>query len=78
MSDRYTGEVEGRYGEIRCPVTILWGERDTWVPYERGEALAKRIPDASLHLIPGAAHLVQEDAPEAIVATVLGFLGQAS
>jgi pimeloyl-ACP methyl ester carboxylesterase len=74
MSDRYTDEVEHRYGEVRCPVTILWGERDAWIPHERGETLARRIPNAGYRLVPEASHLLQEDAPEAIVATVLDFL----
>ncbi|MGH8532716.1 MAG: alpha/beta fold hydrolase [Gammaproteobacteria bacterium] len=77
MDDRYTDEVEARYGEIRCPVTIIWGEQDAWIPYERGQTLAERIPNASFRLISGASHLVQEDAPEAIVATVLDFLPKA-
>jgi len=74
MNDRYTDEVERRYGEVRCPATILWGEADGWIPHTRGADLAQRIPGAELRLIPGAGHLVQEDAPEAIVAAVLGVL----
>ena len=74
MSDRYTDEVEGRYGEIRCRVSILWGADDGWIPAERGEALAARIPGATLQVIPAAGHLVQEDAPEAIVAAALDLL----
>lgn len=74
MSDRYTDEIENRFGEIRCPVNILWGEKDQWIPCDRGHSLAKRIPGASLQMIPYASHLVQEDAPEAIVAAVLNFL----
>jgi pimeloyl-ACP methyl ester carboxylesterase len=74
MSDRFTDEVEHRYGEIRCPVSILWGAEDTWIPVDRGEALAARIPGAAFRVVPEASHLVQEDAPEAIVATVLDFL----
>lgn len=74
MSDRFTDEVEDRYGEIRCPVAVLWGEQDAWIPHERGRQLAGRIPNAEFRLIPEAGHLVQEDAPEAIVATVLGLL----
>jgi len=74
MSDHYTDEVEDRYGEIRCPVTIMWGKEDEWIPYERGQTLAERIPNSGFRLISGASHLVQEDAPEAIVATVLDFL----
>jgi pimeloyl-ACP methyl ester carboxylesterase len=74
MSDRYTDEIEGRFGEIRCPVNILWGEKDQWIPCDRGRMLAERIPGAALQMIPYASHLVQEDAPEAVVAAVLNFL----
>jgi pimeloyl-ACP methyl ester carboxylesterase len=74
MSDRFTDDIEHRYGEIRCPVAILWGERDEWIPLERGYELARRIPHATFRSISAAKHLVQEDAPEAIMATVLDFL----
>lgn len=73
MDDRYSQEVEWRYGEIRCPVSILWGEDDEWIPLEDGRELARRIPGASFHAIADAKHLLQEDAPEAIVSRVLGF-----
>jgi pimeloyl-ACP methyl ester carboxylesterase len=74
MEQRYTDEIESRYSEIRCPVMILWGEQDRWIPIARGRELASRIPGATLHCVPNAGHLVQEDAPEAIVAALLGFL----
>jgi pimeloyl-ACP methyl ester carboxylesterase len=74
MEQRYTDEIESRFGEVRCPVLILWGEQDNWIPPERGRTLASRIPGAILRYIPEAGHLVQEDAPEAIVAALLGFL----
>ncbi|TPJ30829.1 alpha/beta hydrolase [Mesorhizobium sp. B2-7-2] len=71
MDDKYSEEVERRYGEIRCPVTILWGAEDEFIPLKDGEELARRIPNASFTVISNAKHLVQEDAPEAIVAAVL-------
>jgi len=74
MEQRYTDDIESRYREIRCPVMILWGEEDGWIPIARGRELASRIPGATLHCVPHAGHLVQEDAPEAIVAALLGFL----
>lgn len=76
MSERFTDEIESRLGEMRCPVTILWGKDDDWIPLERGEELARRIPHARLQVVPNAKHLVQEDAPEAIMATVLDFIGR--
>lgn len=74
MDQRYTDEIEPRYREIRCPVRIIWGEQDGWIPVERGRELAKRIPRSTLSIVPEAGHLVQEDAPEAIVAALLGDL----
>ena len=73
MDDKYSEEVEGRYGEIRCPVAILWGAEDEFIPLKDGEEHARRIPGASFTVIADAKHLVQEDAPEAIVAAVLDF-----
>jgi pimeloyl-ACP methyl ester carboxylesterase len=32
------------------------------------------MPGAVLHMVPGSGHLMQEDAPEAIVAHCLAFL----
>lgn len=71
MDQRFTDEVEGLYGRMECPVTVLWGRGDAWIPYEKGEALAALISDRSCTPISDAGHLVQEDRPEAIVAAVL-------
>jgi len=75
MDQRYTDEVEGRYAQIRCRTQILWGEDDGWIPIERGRHLASVIPGARFQAVPNAGHLMQEDAPEAIVAAVLRWLG---
>lgn len=74
MDQRYTDEVAPLYPKVRCPTLVLWGEEDRWIPVERGRQLQQAIPGAQLQVIAGAGHLVQEDAPEAIVAALLGFL----
>jgi pimeloyl-ACP methyl ester carboxylesterase len=74
MDMAQTDEVQGRYGELRCPVQVLWGEEDRWIPIERGRELAALLPNARLMAVPESGHLMQEDAPEAIVAAVLAFL----
>ncbi|MDH0737396.1 alpha/beta fold hydrolase [Achromobacter spanius] len=71
MDQKYTDEVQGMYGRMDCPVQVLWGENDNWIPYAKGEALAALISDAPCMPIADAGHLVQEDRPEAIVAAVL-------
>lgn len=73
MDMKYTDEVQDRYGRIRCPVRLLWGTEDEWIPLERGHELAAMIPGCALTEIPGAGHLMQEDAPEAIVSAALRF-----
>jgi pimeloyl-ACP methyl ester carboxylesterase len=71
---RYTDEVEPQYASVRCPTAILWGQADQWLPIEEGHRLAERIPSARFQAVPGAGHLMHEDAPEAIVSAVLNFL----
>lgn len=73
MDMRYTDEVQDRYAEIRCPVKLLWGTEDAWLPLNQGRELAAMIPDCSLTEVPGSGHLMQEDAPEAIVSAALRF-----
>lgn len=74
MDQRYTDEIESRYGQMRCPVRIIWGEQDGWIPIERGRELAKRIPGSSFLVVPNAGHLVQDDTPEALVVALFGGL----
>ena len=70
MDERYTDEIESRLNRMRCPVTILWGEEDGWIPVGQGPKLQAMIPGSQLRLVANAGHLVQEDAPEAIVAAI--------
>ena len=70
----YTEEVEPLYPSIRCPTLILWGEADQWLPIEGGYRLRDRISSAQFQAVAGSGHLMQEDAPEAIVGAVSRFL----
>jgi pimeloyl-ACP methyl ester carboxylesterase len=74
MDEAYTREIEARLPQVRCPVQILWGIEDRWIAPESGRALQRLIPGARLHEVAGAGHLLQEDAPEAIVAALFAFL----
>ncbi|WP_313620383.1 alpha/beta hydrolase [Achromobacter sp.] len=71
MDQKYTDEVQALYARMDCPVQVLWGEQDQWIPHARGETLVALISDRPLVSVPDAGHLVQEDRPEAIVAAVL-------
>lgn len=71
MDQRYIEEVEQRYAPPEFPVRILWGEDDAWIPLAQGRELAGKLTNGELTIVPRAGHLVQEDAPEAIVTAVL-------
>ncbi len=70
MHDRYLEEIEPRYGPMGWPVEILWGEQDRWIPIAQGERLAAKLTGGALTRVPESGHLMQEDAPEAIIAAL--------
>jgi pimeloyl-ACP methyl ester carboxylesterase len=72
--ERYTAEVEPLFGAIRCPVKILWGEDDPWIPLARGQALHGLIPHASFETLPGVGHLPQLEAPGLVLKHLKAFL----
>ncbi|WP_419999517.1 alpha/beta fold hydrolase [Streptomyces boninensis] len=74
---RYTDEIQSRYGDLDLPVLVCWGTEDTWIPVAKAHELAGMIPGARLELIEGAGHLVQEDAPAELTAVLHDFLHQA-
>jgi pimeloyl-ACP methyl ester carboxylesterase len=75
MDEKFTYEVQGRYRAMDCPVTVLWGQEDAWIPCEKGQILAELISDQPCLLVRNSGHLMQEDRPEAIVAAVLKQIG---
>ncbi|PTY36055.1 alpha/beta hydrolase [Saccharospirillum sp. MSK14-1] len=64
-------ELQPLYQHPPCPVRLLWGAEDTFIPPAQGQELARRLHLPPPELIPGAGHLVQEDAPEALVGLLL-------
>jgi len=71
MDQSFTDEVQNLYDKMDCPVSVLWGTEDDWIPHECGKELASLISEQPCIPIKDAGHLVQEDRPEAIVAAVM-------
>lgn len=69
--DRFVEEVQARYAAMDCEVNLVWGEDDSFIPLKQGEQLAGLLSARRFSRVPNAAHIVQEDAPEAIVAALL-------
>lgn len=67
-------DVEARLPEINAPVLVIAGERDAVVPPRNAELLAAALPHATLHIIPGAGHLVNVEAADRFNHEVIAFL----
>lgn len=76
MDQTYTDEIEPRLSEVRCPVRLLWGLDDLWISPESGRKIAKMLPDCTYSEVENCGHLMQEDAPEAVIAAALSFFDQ--
>ena len=72
--ERFTAEVEPRYGDIEAPTLIVWGDADEWIPTDRAHRLAKAIPNSTVEIIEGAGHLIQEDSPAELTAVICRWL----
>jgi pimeloyl-ACP methyl ester carboxylesterase len=63
-------------GSIHAPTAVIWGDRDSFCPYEIAEDLAARIPGARLVRIEGADHYVMEERPREVLAGLCDLLMQ--
>ncbi len=61
---------------IGVPTLLVRGGRDPIVPQAWIEQAARLIPGARLAVLPGAAHAVNYNSPDALVDLVLGFMGE--
>jgi 2-succinyl-6-hydroxy-2,4-cyclohexadiene-1-carboxylate synthase len=63
-----------RLPELRMPVALVAGERDTKFT-ALAQEMAARIHDASVTIVPGAGHAVHLERPEAVVQVLLAVPG---
>ncbi len=75
--ERFTKDIEPMFGEIRCPVSILWGADDPWIPIDRGRALKERIGTERFTALAGLGHLPQLEAPERVARALFQALSVA-
>lgn len=61
--------------ELTVPVLVITGSADELIPPSESEAMAARIPDCELVVIPEVAHLSNLEDPEAFNSAVRKFLG---
>jgi pimeloyl-ACP methyl ester carboxylesterase len=69
--------VRKRYGDIDCPVLLLYGDHDWSRPDERAET-ARLIPGAEVHTVKNAGHFLSFDAPAETIEQVVEFVERRS
>lgn len=69
--------IEAEYARIECPVLLLSGDRDRYVPIEHGHRFAEALPHARLHVIKGSGHWPPDEAPDETAAVLLDFFAHA-
>jgi len=60
--------------ELTQPTLVIAGEDDRAIPLANGRFLARRIPNARLHVVKGGGHVFVLDEPESIVDEIHAFL----
>jgi poly(3-hydroxyalkanoate) depolymerase len=58
------------------PTLVIAGDDDRVIPLANARFLARRIPDARLHVVPGGGHAFLLDEPESVVEEIQSFLDQ--
>jgi pimeloyl-ACP methyl ester carboxylesterase len=58
-----THDAQGSLQHLDAPTMVVHGADDRLIPKANGELIARRIPDARLHLVPDAGHYYSTDEP---------------
>ena len=72
--DALTDAFAPRLGQQTCPVQVLWGADDPWIPLERGARLAHLLGDVPFTPIKGLGHLPQLEDPARVADHLLTAL----
>lgn len=60
--------------DLRCPVLLMWGQADRWLPASHVESWQRDVPQLEVKLYPGVGHIPMEEIPEQSASDALEFL----
>jgi len=73
-SPGFQGMTQG-YRQIREPVLIIWGERDTWLPVKQGGTLQEQIEGSFLYVLEKCGHNPHQECRDRVNTLLVQFLG---
>ena len=59
---------------VRCPVLLIWGDRDRMVTHAGSRRIMEALPDTTYVLLEGVGHCPQVEAPQELVDVLEDFL----
>ncbi len=74
MLPNYVLSVASDLKQLQIPTLVVWGEQDQVTPLTLGRRLARDIPGARLAVVPGAGHLVLDDAADQVGPLLADFV----
>jgi pimeloyl-ACP methyl ester carboxylesterase len=69
-------EARRRYGEIKVPVLVVYGDRD-WSREDERQRTVQSIPGARAETVANGGHFLSLDQPERLAALIKSFTGEA-
>jgi pimeloyl-ACP methyl ester carboxylesterase len=74
MLPLYMNSVASDVVTLDRPMLLIWGERDQVTPLALGQRIASEARQAKLEVVPGAGHLILDDAPDRVAALLASFV----
>jgi len=69
-----TQALATRLKDIVCPVAVLWGEHDPFLPVALAGRLRNAISGSTMEVVPGARHFLPEESAGTVASTVTRLL----
>ncbi len=57
-------DAQAHLGALRCPTLVVCGDSDQLTPPERSRAIAQRVPQAQLEILPECGHMLTMERPD--------------
>ncbi|MCD8049194.1 MAG: alpha/beta hydrolase [Clostridia bacterium] len=74
MSKVVNEDLRGYLHEIKCPVLLIWGDKDTATPIGDAEIMNSLLPDSGIVTLEGAGHFSYLDRPAKFYAALEYFV----
>lgn len=78
LRPEHTRPAAERLRQVRCPVTVGWGEQDPWIPVDQAARLRELLPgDSPVLTLDGVGHLAPVEAPTRVRQALGDWLAKA-